>query len=47
MYFSGYDSTTNLALLAGAGLRVRTAVEETAEENGAAATFLWVVAERV
>ncbi len=46
MYWSGYDSDRNRALLRDAGLTVHSAVEETQDENGDAVTFLWVIAER-
>jgi SAM-dependent methyltransferase len=46
MYFSHYDSTTNVRLVQQAGLRIVSAREETADENGVPATFLWVVARK-
>jgi SAM-dependent methyltransferase len=46
MYFSHYDSETNKRLAAEAGLRIVSAQEETAEEDGKPVTFLWVVARK-
>ncbi len=46
MYWSHFDAETNRRLVRDAGLRILTAREETAEEHGQPATFLWVVAER-
>jgi SAM-dependent methyltransferase len=44
MYFSHFDGATNRRLVAEAGLRIISAREETADEDGAPVTFLWVVA---
>jgi hypothetical protein len=44
MYFSHFDGATNQRLVAEAGLRIISAREETADEDGAPVTFLWVVA---
>lgn len=46
MFFSHWDATTNRRLVADAGLRILSATEETADEDGAPVTFLWVVAEK-
>lgn len=46
MYWSGFDSETNLRLIEEVGLRVVGAEEETAEEFGKPITFLWVIAEK-
>jgi hypothetical protein len=46
MYFSHFDSETNIQLLAEAGFRILEANEETANEDGLPATFLWVLAVR-
>jgi ubiquinone/menaquinone biosynthesis C-methylase UbiE len=46
MYFSHFDSPTNQRLVEEAGLRLLTANEETADEDGAQVTFLWVVAQK-
>lgn len=46
MYFSHWDAATNRRLVEQAGLRILSAREETADEDGAPVTFLWVVAER-
>jgi SAM-dependent methyltransferase len=46
MYWSHYDSATNRALVEHAGLRILSAREETAEEDGQPVTFLWVIAEK-
>ena len=46
MYWSGFDSETNIRLIEEAGLHVVSAEEETAEEFGKPITFLWVIAEK-
>lgn len=46
MYFSHYGSETNRRLVEAAGLEVVNAVDETSDEDGAPATFLWVVARK-
>ena len=46
MYFSHFDGATNQRLVADAGLRIISAREETADEDGVPVTFLWVVARK-
>lgn len=46
MYWSGFDSATNVELVRAAGLVVEQAREETADEDGEPITFLWVVARK-
>ena len=46
MYWSSCDSETNQRLVEEAGLSILSAQEETAEEFGAAITFLWVIAQK-
>ncbi|HET9109474.1 MAG TPA: methyltransferase domain-containing protein [Ktedonobacterales bacterium] len=46
MFFSHWDAATNRALVEQAGLRIISAREETADEDGAPVTFLWIVAEK-
>ena len=46
MYFSHFDGTTNRRLVEDAGLRIISAREETADEDGVPVTFLWVVARK-
>ena len=46
MYWSQWDAATNRRLVEAAGLRIICAREETADEDGAPVTFLWVVAEK-
>jgi ubiquinone/menaquinone biosynthesis C-methylase UbiE len=46
MYWSHYDAATNRALIEQAGLRILSAREETAEEDGQPVTFLWVIAQK-
>jgi SAM-dependent methyltransferase len=46
MYFSHWDAATNRRLVEQAGLRILSAREETADEDGAPVTFLWIVAEK-
>lgn len=44
MYFSHFDGASNRRLVEESGLRLLTAREETADEDGVSVTFLWVVA---
>jgi SAM-dependent methyltransferase len=46
MYWSHFDSETNRRLVEEAGLVVASAAQETADEDGAPVTFLWVVARK-
>jgi SAM-dependent methyltransferase len=46
MYFSHLDGATNRRLVEDAGLRIISAREETADEDGAPVTFPWVVARK-
>lgn len=46
MYWSGYDAATNRRLVEKAGLLIERAQVETADEDGAPITFLWVVARK-
>jgi len=46
MYFSHYDTGTNKRLVEKTGLRIVSAREETADEDGIPTTFLWVVARK-
>jgi ubiquinone/menaquinone biosynthesis C-methylase UbiE len=46
MYFSHYDSTTNVRLVEQAGLSIVSAREEAADEDGVPTMFLWVVARK-
>ncbi|HEX8995987.1 MAG TPA: class I SAM-dependent methyltransferase [Ktedonobacterales bacterium] len=46
MYWSQWDAATNQRLVEEAGLRILSAREETADEDGAPITFLWIVAEK-
>jgi SAM-dependent methyltransferase len=46
MYFSHFDGATNQRLVEEAGLQIISAQEETADEDGAPVTFLWVVARK-
>lgn len=46
MFFSHFDGATNRRLVEEAGLRIISAREETADEDRAPVTFLWVVARR-
>lgn len=46
MYWSQWDAATNRRLVEAAGLRLISVREETADEDGAPITFLWVVAEK-
>lgn len=43
MYWSHFDSATNLRLIQETGLKIISAKEETAEEDGDPVTFLWIV----
>lgn len=44
MYWSSFDADANLRMVAGAGLSIRGARLETAEEGGQPVTFLWLLA---
>lgn len=46
MYWSNFDSATNLGMIADAGCRITSAQKETEDEGGYAVTFLWVVAQK-
>jgi len=46
MYWSHFDSGTSIGLMESAGLRIVSAQKETADEDGFAITFLWVVAQK-
>jgi SAM-dependent methyltransferase len=46
MYWSHHDAATNRALVERAGLRILSAREETADEDGQPVTFLWVIAQK-
>ena len=46
MFWSGFDSVTNIQLIKEAGLEIISAVEETEDEMGQPITFLWVVAQK-
>jgi SAM-dependent methyltransferase len=46
MFFSAYDTATNLRLIAEAGLEIERAREETADEDGVPVTFHWIVARK-
>ncbi len=46
MFFSHWDAATNRRLVEQSGLRILSAREETADEDGAPVAFLWVVAEK-
>jgi ubiquinone/menaquinone biosynthesis C-methylase UbiE len=46
MFWSSYDSETNVRLVRKTGLEIVRAREETVEEHGEQATFLWVVARK-
>lgn len=46
MFWSGYDSATNVRLVEEAGLEIVSAREETAHEFGEPVTFLWIVARK-
>jgi SAM-dependent methyltransferase len=46
MYFSHFDGTTNRRFVEDARLRIISAREETADEDGMPVPFLWVVARK-
>jgi SAM-dependent methyltransferase len=46
MYWSHFDAETNRRMVEEAGFVVNSAILETADEDGAAVTFLWVVARK-
>lgn len=46
MYWSLFESETNLRLIREAGFQILSAQEETEEEDGVPITFLWVVAQK-
>ncbi|HEY7092549.1 MAG TPA: class I SAM-dependent methyltransferase [Ktedonobacterales bacterium] len=46
MYWSHFDAETNRRLVEEAGLTIESATLETADEDGAPVTFLWVVARK-
>ena len=46
MYWSNFDRVTSLRLLCEAGFVIQWACEETADEDGVAVTFLWVLGRR-
>ncbi|HEY7020059.1 MAG TPA: class I SAM-dependent methyltransferase [Ktedonobacterales bacterium] len=46
MYWSHFDAETNRRLVEEAGLVIESATLETADEDGAPVTFLWVVARK-
>jgi len=46
MYWSSFDSATNVRLVEEAGLEIVSAQEETADEFGQPVTFLWVAARK-
>jgi SAM-dependent methyltransferase len=46
MFFSHFDGAINQRLVEEAGLRIISAREETADEDGVPVTFLWVVARK-
>ncbi|MEZ4615073.1 MAG: class I SAM-dependent methyltransferase [Caldilineaceae bacterium] len=46
MFWSGYDTATNVKLIKAAGLEIRSATEETEAEFDETITFLWVVAQK-
>ncbi len=46
MYWSGFDTTTNRRLVAEVGLHIELARIETADEDGAPVSFLWIVARK-
>ncbi|HEY7851299.1 MAG TPA: class I SAM-dependent methyltransferase [Ktedonobacterales bacterium] len=46
MFFSHWDAATNRQLVEQVGLRILSAREEIADEDGAPVAFLWVVAEQ-
>ena len=46
MYWSGFDSETNVHLIQEAGLEIIGASEETLEEFGKTVVTLWVIARK-
>jgi SAM-dependent methyltransferase len=46
MYWSLFESATNQRLIEEAGLQIKSAREETEEEDGVPVTFLWIVAQK-
>jgi ubiquinone/menaquinone biosynthesis C-methylase UbiE len=46
MYWSHFDTATNVRLVSEAGLRLLEANEETEEEDGVPVTHLWIVAQK-
>jgi len=46
MYWSSFDSNTNLELVKQAGFTIQSAREENAPEFGHPVTFLWVIAQK-
>jgi len=46
MYFSHWDAGANCRLVEQSGLRILSAREEIADEDGAPVAFLWIVAEQ-
>ena len=46
MYWSSFDAEANRAAVREAGLRIESAVRETAREGGEEVSFLWVVARK-
>ncbi len=46
MFWSHFDSETNLRLVEEAGLNILSAMERTADEDGVPVTFLWIVAQK-
>ena len=46
MYWSHFDSATNVAMIHDAGFEIASAQEETISENGVPVTFLWVIAQK-
>lgn len=46
MYWSHFDSATNVAMIAEAGFEIVSAQEETISEDGVPVTFLWIAARK-
>lgn len=46
MYWSSFDSRTNVDLVKQAGFTIQSALEETAPEFGQPVTFLWIIARK-
>lgn len=46
MYWSHFDSATNIAMIGDAGFEIVSAQEETISEDGLPVTFLWAVARK-